>query len=131
NAPHRPAESARGRFAFDSPAPLTGFSPVVSKPQQVEGARPVTSVRVFITRRGRRWLETNETRLLRVDGQAVLREALRNDFHHTTGVSLITKANREVIRIANQKGRSTQTGFDFPLKPQIQHIVQEDVGKKR
>ena len=68
--------------------------------------------------------------------QTILFKTLRQNFHHTTGVSLIAKPNREIVGrpplrggARNQKSMARKTWFHFFLEPNVQHVVQEDIGK--
>jgi hypothetical protein len=75
-------------------------------------------------------LEPHQTRLLRVDRQAVLAHPLGQDLHDSLSVGFSGSPNRKVIRVADQERLAFQTGANFLLEPFVQHVVQEDVGQE-
>ena len=74
-------------------------------------------------------MEGDKPRLVGVDHQAVLAEPLRQDFHHTLGVTVVAKPHNEIIRKADEEGTVSQSTLHLLLEPEIQHIVQEQIRK--
>ena len=72
-----------------------------------------------------------ETRLLRVDRQAVLAHPLGQDLHDPPGVVFSGYPDHKVVRIAYHEGFSFQARANLLLEPFIQHVVQEDIGQER
>ena len=60
DAPHRAAQSLRGRLAYHRPAAPSGSAPVMSEAQQVERARPSIVVALRVVRLARRTAEGNQ-----------------------------------------------------------------------
>ena len=58
-----------------------------------------------------------------------IHKPLGQDFHHAIRIVMMAKANDEVICIADETSRTLQTWSHRLLKPEIQHVVQEHVGK--
>src|SRR5713101_7004120 len=127
DAPQRPTQATRSRLAFDHPVPAPGPSPVVGKPQQRERARWGRRTRALAVRRRRRFPERYESGLVRMERQAVLTEALRQNRPHPTGVPFLGEPDDEVVRVTNEESPATQAGLDLPFEPVVQQIVQEDV----
>lgn len=67
----------------------------------------------------RRWLEADQPRLLRMDGEPIAGKALGQDFTEALGVGLILTPDDEVIGIAD---RPLRARLHLVLIPLIQHI---------
>jgi len=128
--PDGPGEAARRRLAFHHPIPLAGTCPVMGESQQVE--RPGTS-------RGRppcsgrsqgRSSERNQSGLIRVDGQAVPAESLRQHVHHAPSIFFMGKSDDEVVGIPHEKRTAFQAWLRVLGEPSIQHVVQIDIGRQ-
>ena len=73
----------------------------------------------------------HQPRLVRVDGQAIPAETLRQDFHHSPRVRFVLEADHEVVGVADQESTPFQAGLHLLVPPVIQHVVQVDVGQQR
>src|SRR5947209_358689 len=67
---------------------------------------------------------------LQMERQTVHPKPLRQDFHDLAGVLFTSKTHDEVIRITDQEGLTSQVTLHPILEPDIQHIVQIDVGQE-
>ena len=98
--------------------------------QEVECLRGGWALRRFRSRLPRR-LKPHQSRLLRVDRQAVLAHPLGQDLHDPPGVVFSGHPDHEVVRIANQERFAFQARANLLLEPFVQHVVQDDVGQER
>src|SRR5262249_45507995 len=126
-----PADSAGCRATADHLVPLPRLPPVMGEAQKVERPGPVPGLRLTPVASLRGPLERHQPRLVRVNGQAVLAEPLRQDFQNTPRVLLVLEADHEVVRVADQEGTSLQTRLHLLEPPVVQHVVQVDVGQQR
>ena len=126
--PDRPALPVRGRLSFHHPATLPGKSPVMGKTQKVErvGLVPMLPATAFRPR-----TEADQSRLVRVNRQTMLREPLREQFQNPAGVRLAGEAQNKIIRKADQEHTASQLRLHLLLDPFIQHIVQINVCEQR
>ncbi len=123
-----PSEAVLRGPLLDDPLPGERLTPVVREAQQIE--RPRTLVRTI--GRGRFGAtEVDQSRLGRVQLQAVLAETLRQHIHHPERILLVREQEHRVVRIADQRGPVGQPRLDLAVKPRIEHIVQEDVRQQR
>ena len=60
-----------------------------------------------------------------------LRDSVFFPVMENLGITLIATPNREIIRVADEEGRTGKTRFHFIFEPQIQHVVQEHVRNQR
>ena len=97
--------------------------------QQVKRPRTLVWLTPATDRRGR-WAKGNKPRLGGVDRQAVLAESLRHDFHDALGAALVSEANHEVIRIADEEGTAMETRLHRLPELKVEHVMQEHVGKQ-
>src|ERR1700731_1435743 len=75
--------------------------------------------------------ERHQPRLVGMQRQPVLGETLPEHLQHPTRVSLMGKADDEIVCVADEKGTSLQEWFHLLLEPHVQHVVQIDVGQQR
>ncbi len=95
----RSAEPVLGRLALHRPVPLERPTPVVGEPQEVERAGAVLP--------GSRWvpagpLERDQPGLLRMEGQAVLPESLRQHVQDPSRVALRLEDQDRVVGVTDQ-----------------------------
>src|ERR671936_844759 len=101
NASDRPTQAIFGCFPLDHPEPPPGPRPVMGKAQQVE--RLLTRSACRVTRLGSpRLAEVDQSGLLRVEGEAVLAESLRQHGQHPTRIFFLAEAQHGVIGVADQ-----------------------------
>ena len=62
--------------------------------------------------------------------QSVFPEALRQYFHDTPGIVLVLKADHKVIGKPYQEAIPTHPRLRFGLEPDIQYMVEIDVGQQ-
>ena len=118
DAANRATEAIFGSLKLDHPVALQGFRPIVGESQQVKRLR--TSIgAVSVLGLGRRWTETNEPRLGRVNRQPILAEAFRDDFHDSLGIAFVAIPNREVIRIADQVSMALKARLHLVFEPKV------------
>ena len=109
--------------AHDELTPAAGAAEV-GKPKEVEGvSTTILAFRVlsFVA------AEADHTRLLRMQLQFKLREPFPQRLLHVPGVVLVLNHADEIVRITHHKTRPADLPFDSFLKPQVQHVVQEDI----
>ena len=63
--------------------------------------------------------------------QPIPLETLRQHLKDPLGIFLARESHHEVISKAHQTGAAPHPRFDRPLKPNVQHVVQVDVRKRR
>src|SRR5271165_6555780 len=93
------ADPAGRRAALNRLLASPGLPPVMGEAQEVKRTGPLLRLRTTPLLRP---LERHQPRLVRVEGQAVLAEPLRQDLHHTPRVRLVLEADHEVVRVADQ-----------------------------
>ena len=127
----RPTPSVGGGFAFDDPVAFARAPPVMGEAQQIKAPHRVSRFATLAGRPDGRPLEGDQPGFLRVERQAILAKPFRQDRLHPPGVFFPSKAQDEVIAVANQVGGALQPRFDLLLKPLIQHIVQIHIREHR
>src|SRR5215831_17004945 len=99
NTSDRPTQAVRGRFPLDHPEPAPGYRPIMGKAQQVE--RPPTWRSRCVARlTSPRLAEVDQSGLLRVQGEAVLAESLRQHSQNPTRIFFSAKAQHCIVREA-------------------------------
>ena len=123
----RPAEAALGRLALHRPVPLERPAPVVGEPQEIArtGAADVGDARGGVPRRP---LERDLPGLLRMEGQAVLPESLRQHVQDPSRVAFHFEDQDRVVGVTDQGRPPLQARFDRLLEPCVQDLVQVGVG---
>src|SRR3990170_8593274 len=100
----------------------------MGKAQKVEGVRPT----LFAPRL---WTlvpaKANHASLFRVQRQIELRKSLPYRLQYAPGILLVLRHADEIIRVTHQRTDAANLPLDTLFKPQVQHIMQEDVGKHR
>ena len=66
-----------------------------------------------------------------MEGPSVFAEPFRQPVQHLPGVFRAGKAPDEVVRIADPESPTSPPWLHVPLEPDIQQIVQVDVGQER
>ena len=66
-----------------------------------------------------------------MDGQSVLREAFRQDFHDPFRIVFTLKADDKVIGKPHDKAMPAHPWLHFVDEPFIQYMVQEYIGEAR
>ncbi len=129
DASQRPRKAARFGLPLHHPRPFVTPPPVGSEAQKREllppgRARP--SLFALL-----RLAEPNQPGLLRMNGEAVLPESLRQHLHHPLGVALLHEHQYRIICDPDQERFPLQPRLPLRLKPPVQHLVQVDVRKHR
>jgi hypothetical protein len=75
--------------------------------------------------------ERDQTGLLRVQSEPVLRHALVQYHSHALSVFRLLEANDEIIGVPNQPCPASQPGLDVALEPEVEHVVQVHVAEHR
>lgn len=90
----------------------------MGKAQEVKGAIPLGGALL-----ARRFPERQQSRLLRVNGQAKARKALGQDRHDPLRILGDFTPDNEVIGVAHQETAAFHSGLHFANKPFIQHVM--------
>src|SRR4051794_402017 len=122
---HGSVEPILGRPTLHRPAAPERPTPVVGETQEVERAGATLW-------RGAQAgpLEAYQPGLLRMEGQAVLRESLREYVQDPSRVALRPEDQDRVVGITDQGRPPLQAGFDRPLEPCVQDLVEVGVGQE-
>jgi len=91
--------------------------------QKVEWAVPRVGALV-----GLRLPERNQRRLRWLNAQAKTGKPFWQHGHDLAGVRFQLTPHDAVIGKANQKASTLHAWLDFPLKPFIQHMMEEEIG---
>ena len=117
----RPREPAGRRLPLQNPVPFPGSRPEVREAQEVERPRFARIRRHPLAL----WLaERHQTSFVRVDRQAVSAETFRQHGQHTPRILVISKADHEIVGIADQVCAALQARLHLAGEPFIQHVVQ-------
>ena len=73
----------------------------------------------------------HQSRFLRVEGQAVFPDTLREHRQDPPRVVLVFEAQHRIVGIAHQEGAPPQARADTLVKPGVQDFVEEDVREQR
>ena len=76
-------------------------------------------------------LERDQPGLLRMEGQAVLPESLREHVQDPSRVAFHLEDQDRVVGVTDQGRPPLQAGFDRPLEPCVQDLVEVGVGQER
>ncbi len=63
--------------------------------------------------------------------QAELVQSVGKHAHEGLGFVAVLERANEVVGISHEHGLPAQGGPDFALKPEVEHVVQVDVGQNR
>ena len=124
NRPQRLAESVLGRLALDHPSPLPGASPVVSEPQHREAALALRAAPHRLRRSAVRVLSGCSRR-------PNFSSRFASTPKHPPRIVFSLEDQHRVVGISDLKGPPPKPWLDLVLEPQVQHLVQIDVGKRR
>jgi hypothetical protein len=114
------------RFPLDDPVAPARSRPVMGQSELRECA--VLSVALLA---GCRLPERDQHRLRRMNGEAEVGNALREDSHDPAGALFPLAAGDKVVGTAEQKSTAFHPGFDVALIPYIQDFMQENIGQQR
>ncbi len=110
NAPHRPAQTLRGRLPHYRPTAPNRATPVMGETQEVKRSWSSGPVVPATCRLAGRSAKGNQPGLVGMERQAVLAEAFRQHLHHPPCIFLVSKQDHEVVRVADQVGLPRSRG---------------------
>ena len=123
-----PGHPILGRLAPDNGIPPTRLAPIMREAKKVEGPRSTTTA---ATTRRSRAPERDESGLLRVEIEPVLRESLREHLRYPTRVVLPSKDEDGIVRKADEGSRAPHMRLHDILEPLVQNLVEVDVREQR
>src|SRR3984957_18758998 len=126
DGPNGPAKTRPPRLARQTPPTPQAPSPEQREAQEVEAPRTFP-VRLLL----RGTLEGHQTSLVRLEGQSITPQPLRQHFPHALGVFPALERDDEIIRVPDQTSLAVQARHDFPVKPPVENVVQVDVAQQR
>ncbi len=108
------------RITFAAPTPVMG------KTQKVKGmglmVLPVSPASLLS-------FQVDDTSLLRMQFKIELHKPLSHHLLYVAGVIGILDHAKKIVRVSHQMTRPSELWLDLLLKPQVQHILQEYIGK--
>jgi len=113
----------------DDEAPIQGFVAVVRKAQKIE--RLGTTKPAFRPAFGGEPAEHEQTGLVLVQRQPEPGQSLLEGRHHPACVALVLEAHDEGVGVADHDHAATRLPATPSLRPEIENVVQDDVGKQR
>ncbi len=120
-------EPLRGALALDHPVAFAGSAPIVSKSQQIKGARCRAICPTWPFRVLRQAFESNHTGFLWVQGQTLFAESLWQDVHHSLGVVFTSAYDDGVVCESAQHRLPLESWLDHALEPRVKDLVKEQV----
>src|ERR1044071_475755 len=114
------------RLAFYYETPVPSPRTVVREPQECERSEPPLTSSVVIERR--QSAEFDQTGLLLVKRQLKFRHPLLESSQHPSRIICVLKAHHEIIGISDDDHSTTRHPIPPLTNPQVQHIMQKDVG---
>jgi hypothetical protein len=84
-----------------------------------------------LTRTPGRLAEGHQPGFVRVKGQAVLRESLREHGQNPSGIALHLEDQHGIVSVADQMGTSVKTWLDRVDEPRVEYLVKVGIGEDR